>query len=72
MAAAFTHSLVIEAYWALCAGDTKCTKELKGSVTLMELMVWETADSQTITQTDVRFQLRCELHGALRVLTFEC
>lgn len=70
---AFMHSLVIEAYCVLHAGNTTLHKRTV-KVPLLSWGIWSTGtmDTQTITQTAVRFQLQCEPHGALRVLTFEC
>lgn len=71
---AFMHSLIIEAYCVLHAGYATLHKRTV-NVLLLSWSIWSTGttDSQTTsTQTAVGFQLQCELHGALRVLTFEC
>lgn len=70
--AAFVHSLIIEAYWELHAGDITLPKRTRRF--LYSHGVYGLGEQQTVKQShkgDVRFRLQWEPHGALRALTFE-
>lgn len=54
------HSLVIEAH------------SVPGAIrffTFVELVIQGNNKPSTVTQIEIRFQLQCELHGALRFLS---